>query len=235
MQKVVLLRHGESTWNLENRFTGWTDVDLTEQGRAEAHSAGVLLNVVDRPELCDFIMPSIVQRGELTIATSTGGASPAMARHIRQELEENFGPEYALALTIFRRLRESLASSPHTRTERQRIFNALVVGPWVHGGWSRWDGAALGRVQFGEHAADARQGIEGFVRARVGDAAYEGGRFVLTSGHEERFRLEKLEGVHEGGISHSNSVTAHKLASIHSLRGGASLQEQSEARDTGPH
>lgn len=41
--KLVLLRHGQSTWNLENRFTGWTDVDLTEQGRHEARSAGQLL------------------------------------------------------------------------------------------------------------------------------------------------------------------------------------------------
>jgi 2,3-bisphosphoglycerate-dependent phosphoglycerate mutase len=43
MIKLVLLRHGESTWNLENRFTGWTDVDLTEQGLREAHQAGKLL------------------------------------------------------------------------------------------------------------------------------------------------------------------------------------------------
>ena len=43
MYKIVLMRHGESTWNLENRFTGWTDVDLTEKGRAEARHAGVLL------------------------------------------------------------------------------------------------------------------------------------------------------------------------------------------------
>lgn len=43
MYKVVLLRHGESTWNLENRFTGWTDVDLSLRGIAEAHRAGLLL------------------------------------------------------------------------------------------------------------------------------------------------------------------------------------------------
>ena len=41
--KLVLLRHGQSTWNLENRFTGWTDVGLTEQGNGEAHTAGQLL------------------------------------------------------------------------------------------------------------------------------------------------------------------------------------------------
>ena len=40
MHKLVLLRHGESTWNLENRFTGWTDVDLTPKGVEEAHEAG---------------------------------------------------------------------------------------------------------------------------------------------------------------------------------------------------
>ena len=43
MHKLVLLRHGQSTWNLENRFTGWTDVDLSEQGTAEATEAGRLL------------------------------------------------------------------------------------------------------------------------------------------------------------------------------------------------
>jgi 2,3-bisphosphoglycerate-dependent phosphoglycerate mutase len=43
MYKLVLMRHGESTWNLDNRFTGWTDVDLTEKGIAEARAAGVLL------------------------------------------------------------------------------------------------------------------------------------------------------------------------------------------------
>ncbi len=50
MHKLVLLRHGESQWNLENRFTGWTDVDLTENGRAEARRAGELL----RSEGFDF-------------------------------------------------------------------------------------------------------------------------------------------------------------------------------------
>ena len=43
MHKVVLLRHGESTWNMENRFTGWTDVDLSERGFAESHRVGQLL------------------------------------------------------------------------------------------------------------------------------------------------------------------------------------------------
>ena len=44
MKKLVLLRHGESQWNLENRFTGWTNVDLTQKGEEEAKKAGELLN-----------------------------------------------------------------------------------------------------------------------------------------------------------------------------------------------
>ena len=43
MKRIVLLRHGESTWNKDNRFTGWTDVDLTEKGIADANQAGTLL------------------------------------------------------------------------------------------------------------------------------------------------------------------------------------------------
>ena len=51
MHKLVLIRHGESTWNLENRFTGWTDVDLTPTGVAQAQQAGQLLKVVGEAKL----------------------------------------------------------------------------------------------------------------------------------------------------------------------------------------
>ena len=51
MKKIVLLRHGESAWNKENRFTGWTDVDLTEKGVAEAEKAGVTLRAVSYTHL----------------------------------------------------------------------------------------------------------------------------------------------------------------------------------------
>jgi 2,3-bisphosphoglycerate-dependent phosphoglycerate mutase len=60
MYKVVLLRHGESTWNAENRFTGWTDVDLSEKGRAEARAAGVLLR--DGGYAFDVAYTSVLKR-----------------------------------------------------------------------------------------------------------------------------------------------------------------------------
>jgi len=67
----------------------------------EASSKKVLVNVVDNPELSDFIVPSIISRGNLAIAISTGGKCPSLARKIRMKLQKEFGPEYAaLALLI---------------------------------------------------------------------------------------------------------------------------------------
>ena len=68
MHRLVLLRHGESTWNRENRFTGWTDVDLTEQGRAEAREAGRLL----KAEGFDFDLAytSVLKRAIRTLWTA---------------------------------------------------------------------------------------------------------------------------------------------------------------------
>ncbi|HVN15972.1 MAG TPA: 2,3-diphosphoglycerate-dependent phosphoglycerate mutase [Anaerolineales bacterium] len=65
MYKLVLVRHGQSTWNLENRFTGWTDVDLTEQGRAEAHSAGKLLR--EGGYVFDLAITSVLKRAIKTL------------------------------------------------------------------------------------------------------------------------------------------------------------------------
>lgn len=92
----------------------------------EAADAKVLVNVVDRPPLCDFISPSVVTRDDLIIAISTGGASPAMARRLREKLEAEIGPEYALALQLLGRLRRRLKELDTPAAERSRIFNQLV-------------------------------------------------------------------------------------------------------------
>jgi bisphosphoglycerate-dependent phosphoglycerate mutase len=65
MYKVVLLRHGESTWNLENRFTGWTDVDLSERGTAEARRAGLLLKADGY--VFDIAFTSVLERAIRTL------------------------------------------------------------------------------------------------------------------------------------------------------------------------
>jgi 2,3-bisphosphoglycerate-dependent phosphoglycerate mutase len=65
MINLVLVRHGQSTWNLENRFTGWTDVDLTETGVAEAHAAGKLL--ADEGFTFDIALTSVLKRAIRTL------------------------------------------------------------------------------------------------------------------------------------------------------------------------
>jgi len=70
------------------------DPRADEATSALARRCRVLVNVVDRRDRCDFIMPSVLRRGELQIAVSTGGRSPALAREIRRRLESLFGPEY---------------------------------------------------------------------------------------------------------------------------------------------
>ena len=71
----------------------------------EARKAGVLVNVADDPEQSDFIIPSFFRRGDLTIAVSTSGVSPALAKKIRVKLEKSFGTEYASLLSLIGEVR----------------------------------------------------------------------------------------------------------------------------------
>lgn len=110
-------------------YAATNDEAVHAQIATDASAAAVLLNVVDRPDLCHFIVPSVVERSDLIIATSTSGASPALAKRIRRDLEERFGPEYAVALDLLRRLRTHLGRSARSPADRQRVFTALVDSP----------------------------------------------------------------------------------------------------------
>ncbi len=84
------------------------DPQVNRAVAAEARRVGAWVNVVDDPSLCDFIVPALVRRGDLVVAISTGGKSPAMARALRIEMEELLGPEYEIALNIIHGLRTEL-------------------------------------------------------------------------------------------------------------------------------
>ena len=92
----------------------------------EALDNHVLINVVDRPKLCNFIAPAVVQRGNLVIAVSTGGASPAMAKKVRQRLERIFGREYEKGLRLLSALRRELMRRSLSASDRRRIFTELA-------------------------------------------------------------------------------------------------------------
>ena len=75
---------------------------------SDAAEAGRLVNVVDQPELCNFIVPSVFRRGDLSVAISTGGASPALSRRIRQRLEAAFPERFAVLVELLAELRSEL-------------------------------------------------------------------------------------------------------------------------------
>lgn len=88
---------------------GATDDDKTNAAiSSDARRLGIPVNIVDDPQKCDFILPSIVERDDLTIAVSTGGNSPALARRLREELEAVYGEEYGILLNLLGRLREKM-------------------------------------------------------------------------------------------------------------------------------
>jgi len=93
---------------------------------AEARAAGALVNVVDRPELCDFIVPAQIRRGELLLAISTGGASPMFARRLRERLEKEFGPEYEVYLAVMRGIRQEILRRGLAEGLRRRVFERLA-------------------------------------------------------------------------------------------------------------
>ena len=93
---------------------------------ADARAAGVLVNVVDRPALCDFIVPSVVERGRLMIAICTGGAAPSLARRIREHLEKEFGPPYAALLDALAEVRDRYKSADLPEAVRRRLFERLT-------------------------------------------------------------------------------------------------------------
>ena len=93
---------------------------------SEAHARGILCNAVDDPPNCDFYYPAVVRRGDLQIAISTGGRSPALAQRIRQELEQQFGPEYESWVAELGTQREELAATNLDPEVRKQILHELA-------------------------------------------------------------------------------------------------------------
>jgi precorrin-2 dehydrogenase/sirohydrochlorin ferrochelatase len=84
--------------DLEGAYLAFAATDARDVNAAvaeEAKKRGIPVNVADRPSEGDFVLPSVLRRGGLQVAVSTGGASPTLARRIKGELEEAFGPEWA--------------------------------------------------------------------------------------------------------------------------------------------
>lgn len=107
-------------------FAATNRKDINEQVYYDGSQAAIPVNTIDNQELCDFIVPSRVERGKLQIAISTSGASPALTKHLRQELENHFGDEYDLFLDWMQQLRNWLLENEPAEAKRREIFQQVV-------------------------------------------------------------------------------------------------------------
>src|SRR6202050_3977673 len=99
---------------------------LNQRVYDEAQRRGVLCNVVDVPDLCDFFYPAVVRRGDLQIAVSTSGQSPSLAQKIRQQLEKQFGPGYEAWVAELGETRKLILASDLTKERKLDLLHSLA-------------------------------------------------------------------------------------------------------------
>jgi uroporphyrin-III C-methyltransferase/precorrin-2 dehydrogenase/sirohydrochlorin ferrochelatase len=102
------------------------DREVNHAVHAEAEAKGVLINVVDDPDYCGFILPSILRRGDLVVSVSTSGSAPALAVRVRERLERELGDEYARFLALAGSIRAPLAARYPDFQVRKRLWYRLV-------------------------------------------------------------------------------------------------------------
>jgi siroheme synthase-like protein len=106
--------------------TDSTDTNISIYDLAEARS--LLVNIVDVPSLCNFILPAIVRTGPLAVAISTAGSSPALAKRMKREASSMFGPEYAQLAELLNDVRQWAKDTLPTYHDRKDFFEAIVNG-----------------------------------------------------------------------------------------------------------
>ena len=115
--------------DLEGKFlviVATSSRELNESVFREAQQRQILCNVVDDPPHCDFYYASVVRRGDLQIAISTAGHSPALAQRLRRELQVQFGPEYGAWLSQLGEVRQKLFAAEIDPEERKRLLHQLA-------------------------------------------------------------------------------------------------------------
>ena len=116
--------------DLKNAFLVIAATDAGETNRKISEDAPYLVNVVDMPLLCNFIVPSVVRRGPLTISVSTSGVSPSLARTIKKELEGLYGREFEKHLNYIKKIRVRSLAGIKNNKERIKFLRGLSLNAW---------------------------------------------------------------------------------------------------------
>jgi siroheme synthase-like protein len=128
--KLTLRRKRYESSDLEGAsivIASTDDTRVNEQVAADARARKVPVNVVDVTPLCEFIVPAIIEKGSVTIAVSTGGKSPALARTLKEDLIRTVGPEYAEVNDLLGSLRDGAKQVLPTDADRKRFFDAIIA------------------------------------------------------------------------------------------------------------
>ena len=104
------------------------DTELNTSVYRAAERRAMMVNVVDVPSLCNFILPAIVRNGPIAIAISTAGASPALAKRMKREIADLFGPHYADLAILLNGAREWAKATLPTYGDRKEFFEGIVNG-----------------------------------------------------------------------------------------------------------
>jgi len=120
---------------------GATDsAEVNEAVSRDAKKQGILVNIVDDPGRCNFILPSLYRRGDLLIAITTGGKSPALAKRLRKEMSRHFGPEYEIFLKIMGQIRGKVISRGYSSEQNRALFESIIDSDIIdHIREKRWD------------------------------------------------------------------------------------------------
>jgi precorrin-2 dehydrogenase / sirohydrochlorin ferrochelatase len=104
-----------------------SDRAVNERVYRDAEARGLLCNVADVPDLCSFILPAVHREGPIAVAVSTGGASPALAKHLRSQIARLVGPEHAELAEALRSLRPEVKARFSSYEQRRDYFEELVT------------------------------------------------------------------------------------------------------------
>jgi len=127
--RLLLHRRGYRSSDLKGMFLviGATDDEtLNQRIHRDAEARHMLCNIADRPRVCNFILPAVFSRGDLVLAISTAGKSPALAKKLRRELAGSFGPEYGPLLDLMGCIRSKLLAREHAPEEHKPLFETLL-------------------------------------------------------------------------------------------------------------
>jgi len=127
--KIQIRLRDYLTADLDTAFLVIGATDDQEQNRRihqDAEAAQRLCNIADQPELCNFVLPAVITQGDLMVAISTSGRSPAFAKYLRRRLQRQFGPEYGQFLELMGAVRRRLLATEHAPEAHKPLFEELI-------------------------------------------------------------------------------------------------------------